>query len=91
MIKILVTYDCSTKENRDAFYLALKELDMSNLCEKEEGCLGYKYYFPAEDDTKLLLTEIWESEDNLTLHKQQPHFIKMLALKEKMNIETSAV
>ena len=91
MKKIIVTYDCGTKENRDGFYAALERLNMSGLCEKEEGCLGSKYYFPTFDDTKLLLVELWESEDNLTLHKQQPHFMKMLKIKEKMNVITSAI
>lgn len=88
MKTLIVTYLCGTKENRDAFYTGIVENGIGEKCENEKGCESYKYYFPAFDDTSLLLIEEWENEEALTAHKFQPHMSKLMELKEKYDVKT---
>lgn len=89
MKRLIVYYQCGTKENRDAFYGELTAENIGEKCEGEAGCAGYKYYFPASDDTTLLLVEEWESDEALTAHKFQPHMAKLIEIKEKYNVTTT--
>lgn len=88
MKTLTVTYLCGTKENRDAFYNGIIENRIGEKCENEKGCGSYKYYFPAFDDTSLLLIEEWENEEALNSHKFQPHMAKLIELKEKFGVKT---
>ena len=50
---------------------------------RENGCRRYEYFYSAEEDTKLLLVEQWETEADQKLHMKQPHMNVLRALKEK--------
>lgn len=50
-MKIYVTYKFLTKEDRDAFYKAIKENHIQELSLSDEGCLKYSY--TPKDDTVL--------------------------------------
>ena len=89
MVQVLVNYACGSKENRDAFYKALKENDISAISEAEEGCISYQYYFPCEDDTRVFLLEQWRSIEDQQFHKTLPHFALIGQLKDKYQIESS--
>ena len=89
MLQVLVTYDCGNKENRDAFYAALKENDISAISEAEEGCICYRYYYPCEDDSKVFLVEQWETVAAQQAHKLLPHFALIGQLKEKYQIAST--
>lgn len=52
-MKIYVTYKFLTKEDRDAFYKAIKENHIQELSLSDEGCLKYSY--TPKDDTVLFL------------------------------------
>lgn len=88
MKRIIISYACGSKENRDAFWKVLTENEIGVKSSNEKGCLCYKYYFPALDDTSLLLIEQWENDEVLESHKQQPHFLLLAKIKNEMNIET---
>ncbi len=90
MIQILVTYNCGTKENRDAFYSELAANKVSELSEAEEGCFCYQYYFPCEDDTKVFLVEQWETIEHQHAHMELPHFDLVGQLKEKYGAKVRA-
>lgn len=55
-MKIYVTYKFLTKEDRDAFYKAIKENHIQELSLSDEGCLKYSY--TPKDDTVLFLRSI---------------------------------
>ena len=57
-----VTYHCK-KGLREAFYKALCELGVRANSQKEEGNLGYNYFFAAEEPDDLLLVESWTTPD----------------------------
>ena len=91
MKRIIISYACNSEENRNAFYDALIENSVGVKSRNEKGCLGYSYYFPADDKTSLLLIEQWESDEALERHKAEPHFLFLQELKEKFNITTNSI
>lgn len=54
----------------------------------EAGCLGYDYYFSAQDENVVLLIERWESEAHVRVHLTQPHMAQLRKIKEEY-IETT--
>lgn len=75
-----VTYHCK-KGLREAFYKALCELGIRENSQKEEGNLGYNYYFAAEVPDDLLLVESWVSPEHQKAHCETVIFAKLQALK----------
>lgn len=43
---------------------------------EEPGCIVYDYGRNLEDPTRFHITEIWESQEALDRHLQQPHSLK---------------
>lgn len=50
---------------------------------QEKGCLGYEYYYSAQDGDKLLLVEQWESQELQKIHMEQPHMERLKEIKER--------
>ncbi len=46
---------------------------------KEKGCLVYNFFQSAEDPTRLVFVEEWESKDALDTHFQQDAFKEFFA------------
>ena len=61
MLLIQVTYTMRPGQ-RDAFVRKIRESGILDAIRGEEGCLGYSYYLPEEEDGTLLLIEKWSSE-----------------------------
>ena len=80
MITWNVTYHCK-KGQREAFYKALCNLGIRNNSIKEEGNLGYNYYFAAESPDDLLLVESWTSPEYQQIHCKTEIFARLQALK----------
>ena len=86
-MKIYVTYKFLTKEDRDAFYKAIKENHIQELSLSDEGCLKYSY--TPKDDTVLFLKEEWASQDLQLKHLTQPHMDLLKELKNQYLCQTT--
>lgn len=67
------------------------EIASSGVLEKirsEDGCIGYEYYYAAQDEDKVLLVEQWESQEKQAVHMKQPHMEHLKAIKEKYIVDT---
>ena len=86
-MKIYVTYKFLIKEDRDAFYKAIKENQIQELSLSDEGCLKYSY--TPKDDTVLFLKEEWASQDLQLKHLTQPHMDLLKELKKQYSCQTT--
>ena len=91
MIQLHVTYTMKPGVAPKAFLDALNEAHIPEKCRQEKGNIRYAYYFPADDDQRLFLLEIWEDKASLKAHQQAPHFKQMPAVKELYVSETDCV
>lgn len=87
--KLYVVYHAKPG-GRELFVRTLVEQGVVTAIRQEVGCLGYDYYFSAQDENELLLIERWESEAHQRVHMQQPHMEQVKAAKAQY-IERSEV
>ena len=88
MTNFYVTYILDSREDRDAFYGEVSASGVIEASRKEEGCIRYSYYYPADSENQIFLWEQWESREAQKRHTQQPHFKQLSELKEKYHMET---
>lgn len=88
MTNFYVTYILDSREDRDAFFADIKACGVMEASRKEDGCIRYSYYYPAEAENQIFLWEQWESREAQKVHTQQPHFKALGELKEKYHMET---
>lgn len=88
MVEFLVTYRFESQEDRDGFYGEIKSKGIKRLCEDEEGCIRYDYFYPCDDEKVLFLLEQWETMEHQKVHTSQPHFGELGKLKDKYNCNT---
>lgn len=82
MIMMLVKYYC--KENQaEAFLDAIKENNIDFLSRKEVGNRMYDYSFPADEQDTILLTELWEDTEAVSIHSTTEHFKRLGEIKEQ--------
>jgi len=80
MICINVTYDCKPNQ-REAFYNAIHERGIDELCRNEKGCRRYEYFYAVEKPDRLLLAEVWEDAETIGAHQKTSHFHELQDLK----------
>ena len=51
-----------------------------------EGCLGYEYFFPADDPNGLLLIDSWENQEALNRYHSSAAMTEAAALREKYGL-----
>ena len=51
-----------------------------------EGCLGYDFYFPADDPEGLLLIDSWQNQEALNRYHDAPAMQEAAALREKYGL-----
>ena len=51
-----------------------------------EGCLGYEYFYPADDPNGLLLIDSWENQEALNRYHSSPARNEAAALREKYGL-----
>ena len=51
-----------------------------------EGCLGYEYFYPADDPNGLLLIDSWENQEALNRYHSSPAMTEAAALREKYGL-----
>ena len=44
---------------------------------KEEGCQQYDFFRAAKDENRLLLLEVWRSQEDLQAHFKTRHFVEL--------------
>jgi quinol monooxygenase YgiN len=65
--KVVCTF--SIKEGKREEFMALAQT-MVQSAQKEAGCLQFNFHADKSDADKILLFEVWESQDHLTSHLQ---------------------
>lgn len=87
-----VTYHCKPGR-REEFYRALCDLGVRDNSLREDGNLGYDYFFAAEDPDALLLVERWTEPAKQEAHCGTAVFAKLQELKarctERVTIDKS--
>ena len=90
MLLIQVTYTMRPGQ-RDAFVRKIRETGILDAIRGEEGCLGYSYYLPEEEDGTLLLIEKWTDAPAQKAHLETPHMKQMAAFKPEYVAATKLI
>ena len=90
MLLIQVTYTMRPGQ-RDAFVRKIRETGILDAIRGEEGCLGYSYYLPEEEDGTLLLVEKWTDAQAQKAHLETPHMKQMAAFKPEYVADTKLI
>ena len=90
MLLIQVTYTMRPGQ-RDAFVRKIRESGILDAIRGEEGCLGYSYYLPEEEDGTLLLVEKWTDAQAQKAHLETPHMKQMAAFKPEYVADTRLI
>lgn len=90
MLLIQVTYTMRPGQ-RDAFVRKIRESGILDAIRGEEGCLGYSYYLPEEEDGTLLLVEKWTDAQAQKAHLETPHMKQMAAFKPEYVADTKLI
>lgn len=90
MLLIQVTYTMRPGQ-RDAFVRRIRESGILDAIRGEEGCLGYSYYLPEEEDGTLLLVEKWTDAQAQKAHLETPHMKQMAAFKPEYVADTKLI
>lgn len=87
MKNFYVTYTFETDDERKNFLAEVQEA--AAISRGEEGCLRYRYFYPADSqECSLLLWEQWESGSHQEAHTKRAHFADIARLKEKYHAST---
>lgn len=90
MLLIQVTYTMRPGQ-REAFVRKIRETGILDAIRGEEGCLGYSYYLPEEEDGTLLLVEKWTDAQAQKAHLETPHMKQMAAFKPEYVADTKLI
>lgn len=66
------------------------EMISSGLVDKiraEEGNIRYEYFFPLEDEEKILLIDSWINQESLDFHHKTDMMKKIASLREKYHLK----
>ena len=67
----------------------VEEMESSGIADRIraiEGCLGYDYFFPADDPEGLLLIDSWENQEALNRYHASPVMQEAAALRDKYGL-----
>lgn len=67
----------------------VEEMESSGIADRIraiEGCIGYEYFFPANDPEGVLLIDTWEDQAALNRYHSSPAMTEAAALREKYNL-----
>ena len=90
MLLIQVTYTMRPGQ-REAFVRRIRESGILDAIRGEDGCLGYSYYLPEEEDGTLLLIEKWTDAPAQKAHLETPHMKQMAAFKPEYVADTKLI
>ncbi|HZS10526.1 MAG TPA: putative quinol monooxygenase [Blastocatellia bacterium] len=66
-------------------------LSLSEPTQAEPGCLTYDLYQAADDKTLFLRFEVWESEETMKKHLEQPYLKQSWARRQALGLVTGPV
>jgi len=69
-----------------AFMQEMLESGLAEEVRREEGCLRYEYFLPAEDEETVLLIDQWRDQAALDAHHRSPMMPRIAALREKYRL-----
>lgn len=90
MLLVQVTYTMRPGQ-REAFVRRIRESGILDAIRGEDGCLGYSYYLPEEEDGTLLLVEKWTDAQAQKAHLETPHMKQMAAFKPEYVADTKLI
>lgn len=67
----------------------VEEMEKSGIADRiraVEGCIGYEYFFPANDPEGVLLIDTWEDQAALNRYHSSPAMQEAAALREKYGL-----
>lgn len=88
MIALIVTYKCKPGM-REEFLEAIIAEGIDVACRADEGNLKYDYYMSTDDENEMLLVEKWRDVASIDLHNEQPHFKRIMEIKDEFLEETT--
>ena len=91
MTNFYVTYKLADRHEREAFYGEVKKCGAAEKTRKEDGCIRYDFFFPADYDDEIFLWEQWESREAQKVHLQQPHYLEFAAIKGRYGVDTQII
>ncbi len=90
MLLIQVTYTMRPGR-REEFLKRVRTSGILDTIRGEEGCLGYSYYLPEEEDGTLLLVEKWASAQAQKAHMATSHMAQMAQFKPEYVADTTLI
>ena len=86
MTNFYVTYKLADRHEREAFYGEVKKCGAAEKTRKEDGCIRYDFFFPADSDDEIFLWEQWETREHQAEHCKTAHFAQLGELKKKYGV-----
>lgn len=87
MLLLNVTYTMKPGM-RDTFLKAVQAQGILDAVRREDGCLRYAYYLPAEEADTLLLVECWRDRAAQQAHLTTPHMTALGKIKAECVVDT---
>ena len=84
---LYVKYFCRPG-TREEFVRECEESGVAGRVRTEDGCLCYKYYYPADESDTVFLLEQWISPEHQKIHMDQPHIKKLREIKDRYVVNT---
>lgn len=73
---------------REQFVRELEDSGVADKVRAEDGCLCYRYYYPAAEENTVLLLEQWVSPRHQQEHMTRPHMEQLREIKHRYVADT---
>lgn len=84
---LYVTY-IAKQGMRESYVNEVVESGLREKILKENGCLGYDYFYSAQKENELLLIERWADHEKQIAHTKHPNMTQLKSIKEKYLLQT---
>ena len=85
MITAILTYK-GTKENLNSFVQEMISTSTIEQIRKEEGNIRYEYFYPINDNNRLILIDSWKDQNSLDIHHKSKMMETISKLREKYDL-----
>ncbi len=86
MAIVIHIYYTGQRQNAKKFAQEMVSSGLVDQIRREEGNLGYRYFFPADDEETVLLIDRWADQSALDAHHASPMMGQIAALREKYDL-----
>ena len=87
MSLIINIYYTGENDNARKFANEMISKGIVDRIRKEEGNLGYEYFFPMNEDKTVLLIDKWKDEEALDMHHKSEMMKEIAELRKKYNLK----